>query len=40
MHYLQHIDGTIFVAATNLDLADKLGVLSYQQVYEVIDLRR
>lgn len=38
-HYLQHIDGTAFIAAANLELADKLWVLGHQQVHEVIDLK-
>lgn len=38
-HYLQHIDGTAFIAAANLEFADKLWVLSHQQVHEVIDLK-
>lgn len=29
-HYLQHIDGTAFIAAANLELADKLWVLGHQ----------
>lgn len=39
-HYLQHVDGAAFIAAANLELADKLWVLGHQYVHEVIDLRR
>lgn len=39
-HYLQHVDGTAFIGFADLELADKLWVLSHQHVHEAIDLRR
>lgn len=35
--YLQHVEGPTFIGAANLEFADKLRVLSHQQVNEVVD---
>ena len=38
--YLEHIQGTTFIALTNHQLADHVGILSHQHVLETVDLNQ
>lgn len=37
--HLQHIEGSLLIAFTNLDLANEVGVICHKGVHPVIDLK-